>query len=306
VRNLAKLALFFSISYIVVFLSSTGLRFLALRVDWARTLPQKPEAFLTAIITAAYWALAMALYSSILLSLSYAIRGHYSVIMTVACLFILSLSFNFCISTVFENWAAVELTRKDGKPIGESGLILSNTLNKSETTVVLLRGSADPLGPRVTAEPNKPLFFQETVQIDPKSQLPPVPFEGDYPWFMKSLVSDLRISGEQLQHRYNEGLYSFLVYAGALICFLTSLNFILKFSVWPLANLFIGALAFRGVLSLETFFNSPEIQDVFGSFLRNQIPQMLIVPIIFAIFGLMVHLYSILVFVAKRRDDDDD
>jgi hypothetical protein len=306
VRNLAKLALFFSITYVVVFLSSTGLRFLALRVDWARTLPQRPETFLTAIITAAYWAFAMTLYCSILLSLSYAVRGHYSAIMTVACLFILSLSFNFGLSTVLENWATVIPAKIESKPIGESGLILSNTLNKNETTIILLRGSEEPLGPRVTAEPNQPLFFQETVAADSKFQLPPIPFEGDYPWFMKSLVSDLRLSGEQLQRRFNEGLYSFLIYAGALICFLTSLHFILKFSVWPLANLFIGALAFRGILSLETFFNSPEIQDVFGSFLRNQIPQMLTVPIIFACFGLLVHLYSILVFVAKRRDDDDD
>jgi hypothetical protein len=306
VKNLAKLALFFSLAYIVIFLFSTGFRFLALRVAWVRTLPQKPESFFTAIIAAACWALALALYSSILLSLSYASRGHYSIIMTVTCLFILSVSFNFGFSMILERLATAESAISGGKPIGENGLILSNTMNKNEKTIVLLQGATEPFGPHVTAEPNRPLVFQEAVAADPALKLPPVPFEADNPWFMKSIVNDLRLSGEQLQRRYNDGYFSFLIYAGALICFLISLNFIFKFSVWPLANLFIGALAFRGILSIETFLNSSDIQDTFGSFLGNQIPLMLAVPAIFAVFGVLAHIYAILVYIAKRRDDDDD
>jgi hypothetical protein len=304
VKNLAKLALFFSLTFAIILLVSTFLRFLGLRVDWARTLPQRPQAVLTAIIAAAHWALPLTLYGSILLSLSYAVRGRYSALMTVACVFILSICFGFGISSALDHWASVPPAQDSSVPLGESGLVLSNTLTKNETAIVLLKGPAEPLGPRVAAVPDRPLLFQEETDFDAEFDLPPVPFGDDTPWFLKSLSIDLRLSGEQLQRRFGEGAFSFLIYTGALVCFLGSLGFILRFSVWPLANIFLGALAFRGILSLETFFNSPEMQEVFGSFLRNRISPVLTVPLIFLFFGLLVHTYSVLVYIAKRRDDD--
>jgi hypothetical protein len=78
--------------------------------------------------------------------------------------------------------------------------------------------------------------------------------------------------------------------------------FVLKVSVWPLGGIFLGCLAFRGVLSLETFFNSPEMLDVFGSFLENRFPVALVVPLIFTGLGLLIHLYTFLVYLAKRQD----
>jgi hypothetical protein len=84
------------------------------------------------------------------------------------------------------------------------------------------------------------------------------------------------------------------------------LGFAIKFSAWPLANLFIGALAFRGILAVETFFNSPEMQEILDSFFKNLLPTTMAVPLIFFGFGLLAHTYSILIFIAKRRDDNED
>jgi hypothetical protein len=225
----------------------------------------------------------------------------------------------FCFSIFFalEHWESVPPAQTSGKPLGDKGLILSNSLSRNETAVILLGGSQEPQGPRVVLVPDQPMLFQESsnrrfddLRFDDQRpgagyELPPVPFGDDTPWFLKSLSIDIRLNSQQLHQRYNDGLFSFLIYAGALLFLMSSLGFAIKFSVWPLANLFLGILAFRGVLALETFFNSPEMQEIFDSFLKNMMPVSMAVPLIFLGFGLLVHSYSILVYAAKRRNDDD-
>jgi len=305
VKNLAKLALFFSLSFAIVFVAAIGVDYLALQVEWARILPQKPETFLTMIISAAHWALSLAMYTSILLSMSYAARRRCFAPMSMICVMLLSLLFNFGVSFALYHWESVPPAETNLKPMGEKGLILSNNLNRNETAVVLLNGTAEPLGPRVTAIPDRPLLFQEST-ANASISLPPIPFGDDSPWFIKSLSIDLKLSNEQLHKRFGEGLFSYFLYSGALIFMLCSFGLTInKFSVWPLANLFLGILAFRGVLAIETFFNSPEMQDLSGSFFKNVIPSTMMVPLIFLIFGLLVSTYSILFYAAKRRNEDD-
>ena len=305
-KNLAKLALLFSLSFAVLFLVAAVFRFLALHVEWVRTLPQKPETILTILIAACHWALSFAVYTSLLLSLGYAARQHYFAPLTIICIFILSLGFSFAISLGLEHWEFVPPAQTGNRSLGEPGLILSNALSRNETAIVLLKGPAEPRGPRVVAIPDQPLIFQAESAVSMESTLPPVPFGNVMPWFYQSIIIDIRLSAEYMQGRFNEGLIPFLIYAGALIFFLSSLGFVLKLSAWPLVNIFIGSLAFRGVLALETFLNSPEMQDAFASFLENRLPMPLVVPLIFCGFGLLVHIYSVLVYAAKIRSDDED
>lgn len=302
-KNLAKLVLFFSLSFAVLFLAATGVRFLALRVDWVRTLPQRPETVLTSLITAAQWALSLALYGSILSSLSYAARNSCFFITTVISLIILPLVFSLSISMGLKHWSFVPPAHNNTKPLGENGLILSNALSRSETAIILLKGPADPHGPRVAAIPGQPLIYQTEAPARAGLVLPPIPFGNETPWFLKSIAIDIRLNALEIQKRFSEGLIPFLVYTGALIFLLSSFGFLFKLSAWPLANLFLGCLAFRGILALEVFFNSPEMQEVFSSFLENRLPLDLAVPLIFCGIGLLVHIYSVLVFLAKKRDD---
>ena len=303
-RNLARLALFFSLSFVIIFLAATGFRYLSLIVDWARVLPQKPETYLTILITAAYWALSLATYLSIVITLSSAAKKNYFAPMIVICMMILTLGFNFGISSALYHWGYVPPAYMEGRQMGEDGLILSNSLNRNETAVILLKGSAQPLGPRVTAMPDRPLFYQEST-ANAQVSFPPIPFTDNSPWFMKSVAIDLRLNAEQLQKRFNEGVIPYFIYAGSLVFLLCSLGFIFKFSVWPLANLFLGILAFIGILTSESFFNTPEMQELFRTFLKDMLPSQLVVPLIFTGFGIMVHLYSVLVYVAKRRGKND-
>jgi hypothetical protein len=301
---LAKLTIFFSLTFIIIFVAVTGVKFLSLRVDWAKNLPPKPETYLTSLITAAHWALSLALFCSIIISLNYAGRRSFFALMSLIC--VMSLSFLFCygISSALERWKSVPPEKSSGITLGGKGLILSNTLNKNETAVILLNGTADPLGPRVISIPDQPLSYQRTASAS--FDLPPIPFGDDTPWFLKDIDIDIRLNAEMFQRKFSQGILSYLFYAGSLIYLLCSLGYVIKFSVWPLANLFLSTLAFRGILALNTFFNTQEMQMITASYLDNKIPAAYALPFIFLGFGTLVNLYSLLVFAAKRRVNDDD
>ena len=284
-------------------MAATGIKFLSLRVEWAKSLPVKPETSLTLILAAAHWALSLTLFSSILISLNYTIRRSFPPLMAIVCVITLSFLICFGISAALEQWKAVPPTHQTGIPLGGRGLILSNTLNRNETAVILLNGTVEPRGPRVTAIPGQPLIHQRSTSAN--FDLPPVPFGDDTPWFLKSLSIDIRLNAEVFQQKLREGFFSYFLYVGSLIFLLCSLGYTIKFSVWPLANLFLCTIAFRGILGFNTFFNTPEMREIISSFLDNKLPTGLALPLLFIGFGILVNLYSLLIYASKRRYDDD-
>ena len=284
---------------------STGLRFLAIRIEWAGVLPQQTKAVLTGLIAAARWALSLSIYGGILMGLSFAARE--KVFAPFAVLFIgaLSLIFVCFIGQVLKNWENVPAVVNPTQPLGGPGLIAANNALLEGTVVVLLQGPSDP-GRRVVAVPEKPLLYQTEFPGREVIAQSSGPFGNSNPWFLQSLDIDLRLSAENLRQRFDAGLIPFLIYAGALIVLLTSCLFVFNLSAWPMANLFLGCLAFRGIMALETFFNSPEMQDVFESFLQSRLPVPQAVPFIFCSVGILAYFYSFLVFIAGKRDINED
>jgi hypothetical protein len=304
VKKLVRLALFFSISFTVVLIIAAGFRFLVLRVALMSRLPPENEAVLLTIIAAVRWALSAALYGSILLSLSYAVRKSVFAPAVIISVIILSLSFSFGILL------GLEQLKHNVSPAPYSAGALSGPgviLTQANTSVVLLKGPEDSRGPRVTVFTDKPLLYQADPSGPNNSvpAIPPLPLEVESPWLLKSIAIDLRLNAEQLQSRLAAGIIPFFIYSGALVFFLVSLGFIFRLSVWPLANIFFGALVFRLILSAETFVNSPEMQDTFASFLGNRFSVSLAVPLIFCVFGVLVTIYSALVYLAQRRNRED-
>lgn len=283
------------------------MRYLVIWVDWARTLPRRPQSTLSGLIASARWALSLALYGSILLSLSYAARKRVPAPAAALFLAALSLAVTLGVLAALKHWGHIPPVRSTVKVLGGPGLILTNSRNPTDSAVILLAGPENPGGPRVVAIPEQPLLYQEESAgpFNTVPNLPPIPFWDDTPWFLKSLAIDLRLDSTQMERRYNEGFIPLLYYAGALIILLGSLGCVLKLSAWPLANLFLGCLAFRGVLALETFLNAPEIQDVFEAFLENRLPVALSTPLIFCTLGALLYIYSVLVYLAKRQTDED-
>jgi hypothetical protein len=303
VKKLFKLVIFFTLSFAILFLIATGLRFLALRVDWIRTLSHEKVSVLFELVNAARWALSLALYGGVIIGLSYAVRKEVFSPIAILCVIALTVGFTYGIGQLIENWEGTPSARVPAQPLGKPGVILANTARSTGTVIVLLQGPAEPDGGRVVATPGKPMAYQSEFagRNLPSASLPPAQFTDNTPWFLKSLSIDTRLNTEILKRYYNEGTLPFLMYTGSLVFFLCSLIFIFKLSAWPLANLFLGCLAFRGVLALETFFNTPEIQDTFDSFLQNRLPLPLVVPLIFCAVGLLAYLYSFLVFIARRQ-----
>jgi len=289
----------FLISFVIV----TCFRFLTLRVEWAKNLPPRPETALTLLLAAANWALSLTLFSTIIISINYAVRRNCFALISIVSVIVLSLLFTFGISIILAQMNFVPPAQSPGISMGDKGIILTNSLSKNETAVILLNGTAEPLGPRVAAIPNQPLVFHSTSNAS--VNLPPVPFRDDTPWFLKSISIDIRLNAEMIQRKFSEGFFPLLFYAGSLIFMLCSLNFIFRASNWPLANLFLSSLASCGILSLVGFLNTPEMQEIIGSFLRNIIPAALALPVFFMIFGGLLNIYSLLSFAAKRRSDDD-
>jgi hypothetical protein len=180
-------------------------------------------------------------------------------------------------------------------------------LSRRDNVMVLVRGPAEERGPRIVSIPGRPVFYQEEP-VGPNNTtlaLPPIPFRNDVPWLLESAAADFSLSGERLERRLEEGLVPFLIHAVPLFLLLGSLFFILRFSSWPLANLFLGALAFRGILAAETFVNSAEVQDALGAFLENRFPLSLTVPLLFTVSAFLVNLYTFLVFLAGKRNEED-
>jgi hypothetical protein len=306
VRNLAKLAVFFSLSFAILFIAATGLRFLAIRVEWVRTLSLERETVLLELISAARWALSLTLYGGIILGLGLSVNYRVFAPLAILCIAVLSIGFVGGIGLALENWEYVPPERTPTPSLGEPGVILANTTGPSGTVLVLLEGSAKPGGARVVATPGKPLLYQAEFAGRDQAliSLPPAPFTDNVPWFLKSLAIDVRLNAENLKQRLNDGLFSFLIYVGALIFLLCSFMFLQNFSVWRLANLFLTCLAFRGILVLETFFNSPEMLDAFDSFLQGRLSLWLVIPSIFVGVGFLIYLYSILVYVTRRQIRD--
>ena len=304
-RKLVKLVLFYSLSLAILFLVTTGLRFLVLRIEWVRALSLEREVVLVELITAARWALSLSVYGGILLGLSYAVRRGVFALTAIPCIALLTIGFTFGIGQLLEDWEHVPPAKIPTRPLGKPGLILSNNVRPAGTVLILLEGTAKPDGSRVVATPGKPLLYQERFPGKDMSllSLPPAPFSDNCPWFLKSLAIDLRLNAQNVRRQVNAGLLPFLMYAGTLVFLLCSLMFILKFSAWPLANLFLGCLAFRGVLALELFFKTPEMQEIFDSFLQNRVPLSWVVPLIFCAVGLLACLYSFLVYLVKRQSN---
>jgi hypothetical protein len=118
---------------------------------------------------------------------------------------------------------------------------------------------------------------------------------------MNGMLTDSALVSEQFGRRMAGGLIPFAIYVGALIFFLVSLRFVMDLSSWPLANLFSGAVVFRGILAFQTFLDSPIIQDFLLAFVDGRIEGSFLSPAIFAGLGVLILLYTFLVNLARGR-----
>ena len=308
-KNLAKLTLFFSLCFIAVFFASILLRLLASWVELTRIIPVGPEPIGDAVAIA-WKALPVALYLTILLTLSYTARCKMPVALSIIGIIIMACIFTLGVSFGITRSGAMNLALRPVTPLqGEAGLILT----QSNNSIVLLKDPGEIKGPRLVSIPGKPFIYQE-IPAGPNNtilSLPALSLGYNTPWFIRSLDIDFSLSAGELKERFSDNLFSFGLYAFSIIFLLASLRFLLEFSQWPLANFFLGALVFRLILMLEIFLNSGEINALAGSFLTDRVPPMLVTPVVFAVLGVLILLYTLLVHIARvagsaKRGENDE
>jgi hypothetical protein len=302
VKNFARLVMFFSLSFAALFFFASIVRYFQIRIEAVRRFPPNPDQPLEDLFFAIRWALPATIYTSLLFGLSYSVKHRIPAPLSMFCLLILASALGFAALAASDRLVRFPGPASLGKSLGGPGLLL----RQGDNAMVLLGDPGGDGGPRVVSIPGSPLNFQRFPGPgNSVLNLPSIPFRTGTAWFLQSLIIDFSLAGRQMADRFVEGPLFFLIYAAALIFLLSSLRFILDIGNWPLANLFLGALVFRGVLSLEIFLNSREIHDFLAGFIGDRIPPSLISPLAFCFLGFLVCLYSGLSFLAARKTDGD-
>ena len=308
-KNFAKLILSYCSLFILFFLAAVLIKYLGAWIEMARVAP--PGAGPGAAASDLAWkALPAAVYLATLCALNYAARRRAPIAITIMCLLILGFLLTAGGAVGISRSSSMKFALKPFSVIeSRPGLILT----QSDISIILLKGSDEPRGPRVVSIPGRPLVYQESPAGPNNSilSLPALPFGEKSPWFIRSVDLDLSLCANEMRLRLENSFPSFAIYVFSLLLLLCSLSYLINLSQWPLANIFIGMVIFRLVLALEIFLNTPEINSLLSSFFATpekggRFPPMLITPIIFTALGILLIFYTLLTRLAQFRRDDDD
>jgi hypothetical protein len=296
-NNIARLALFFSIFFIISFAFAGAFEWVRLAVETATTIPAGPSVKLGQFAEALWKVFPSTLYCAILMGLSYSARRRIAASAAMLSIFILAGGAALGLSLGLRNLKtgnADTVLGSGGEPktLGSPGLILS----RWDVTTTLLGDPGKGGGSRVVSIPGRPLIYQEKP-LGPDTAV--ALFRNERSALLRGLLVDSALAAEQLETRLNRGLLPFALYGGALILLLSSLRFVLDLSSWPLANLFCGILVFRGILAFQTFVDSRSVQAFIVAFFDNRIDGAILSPIIFAGLALLILLYSFLISLAR-------
>jgi hypothetical protein len=318
-KKLARFVIFFSLSFVLLLIFSVIFRFFAFWIESVRAVSNIMDAERAALITLIRRALPETLFLSILFSLSYSVRNKIPALLSIILLFVLSGSFTLGFFMGLEKIEAMDLPIFSNFPLTAENLALKPgiILSTRDMGMILLKENPGLFGsssgtagrtafsgfPRVISFPESALIYQE-VPISRDTTFFNLPLGENTPWFFQSMLIDLNMTARELDSRYKEGLASFFLHGFSLILLLVSLRFLFGLSSWPLANLFFGAIAFRGVLSLEIFLITPETEAIITAFLGNSIDGFLIRPLVFLSLSALVILYTLLAFLARRGKEE--
>jgi hypothetical protein len=294
VKNLAKLILSFTFSFIVILILA-GL--VGLLRNWTDTALLFPPAAVSSLSTVLSLALPVSFYFSLLFGISYSSRQRIPYVASLVTLLVLSLGLGIAASTGLSRLEKVNLPgiTVPSVPI-RPGLVLTVTPGDTPTRTVLLGGE----GARVLSLPGQALFF-EPASASYRGRQVRLPFREERNAVLSGISADFARSSRVFEAWFDAGLAPFALYAGSLSLFLISIGCLVNISFWPLANLFFGVLAFRGALALESFLNTAETRELLSSFAGSIIPESLINPVIFTVLGILILLYSGLVYLARGR-----
>jgi hypothetical protein len=299
VRKTAKLLLFFSLTFTILFLLSAGLGVLHVWIDAASSVPARPFAAFAEFIPSVEWALPFTLYTTTLMAMSYACRTKISTLGAFVVLFVFAFGFTYAVSLGISHAKGMDLPPLNigRETLGKPGLALGGR----GMTVVLLDDPANAAGERVVSMDDRALFYQPDP-AGPDGHPIPLPsalFKIKNIALFDGLLIDFSLAAKELSARFEDGFLPYAAYSGAIIFMLLSLVAVLDIGAWPLANIFIGAVLFRLALSFEVFIGQRETLEYLAGFLGRRVPVYLVTPGIIGAAGVLLAVYSVLVFAAR-------
>ncbi|MDR2344307.1 MAG: hypothetical protein LBD86_07240 [Spirochaetaceae bacterium] len=300
-KNYARVLLFFGLCFPILFAAAIGFDFLHAWVEAEAHIPFKNGIFPGEILESGRWALPFTLYLTVVFSINQGRRHKVAWPLIILTVVLLAGAFTFGISKCLSNVAAVSVPplETNSRFAGRQGLMLS----QPGTVITLLDRPSNAEGSRVVAIKDKELIYQKVpAGADGKMiGLPLLPFRNVSNWVSDPIVSDLSLSGRFIAARLDEGLVPYLSWTLSLILLLASLGLVFELSCWPLANIFLGLLVFRGVLAFEVFLNSEETMRYLTEFTRGLIPDTLITSVILASISALVLIYGFLIFLSNLK-----
>jgi hypothetical protein len=302
VKNFARLVLFIFIFFALTLALSIALSFLQLWDAAAAAVPARRYISFEEAADTVRWALSLTLYATALVSISYAQRSRVPPLLAFFTVALLTGALTTAAAQGLRNsrlMSAPPFAVNSGT-LGAAGLILDQ---RHDTIITLIDSPALETGSRVVSIPGRPLIYQE-LPLDENGEvlkLPPVKFGQAASPLYQALRQDFALSARELLSRFDQGLLPFFAWLGPLIILLVSLSYIFNIGAWPLANIFLCALVFRGTLLFEVFLNSADVRGYLSGFVRGLVPAPYITPLVFAALAALFMLYCILMHFARER-----
>jgi hypothetical protein len=305
VKSLARLILFFSITFILLLLISGILLFFSRWIQNSLRIPEQSLAVGTELFWAFKKALSFTLYTTILLSLSYSVRKSVG---ALPALFILTLGGTLLSAGLTEGLknlsapptsATLSSMVYKSRALGGSGLIRAYTTESGSTIQAVLNGSGEERGSLIAMEGTNALH-----KIDfpaPGTVVWKNPFDQGSIDTLRNLEGELFLSSDLFFHRADQGWLSLLIFAGTLSLFLASFQFVLRLTAWPLANLFLGALLFRFLVLLEQGIYSEEATGFIGILSQGLLPESLMAPAALLALTVLLNTYTLLLYLSRDR-----
>ncbi|MDR2397639.1 MAG: hypothetical protein LBD74_02640 [Spirochaetaceae bacterium] len=290
-KHTLRVAVVFSIGFASLFIIAMLIQWLYIRLE-----PTMPEGKFLGMAV-----LPLTLYGGILLTLRYTVRVGVPILQAVITVAILALGWSGVLVLGLERLTLPAHSQNTVLNLGSPGLILA----RSDKAQIFLPDPHNLQTPLVFAGIGPGLVYEATPDEETFQKglgYPLVSFRTEVPAFLQGILRDLASTATQFRSRLNQGFPAFMLYAGGLILVLSSLRCFFTLGAWPLANLGIGILVFRGVLALEALLNMPRTQRNLFLLSGSLIPQALLSPLILYALGILLLLYTgVSVLVKQRR-----
>ena len=306
-KGIARLILVINICFVIVFLLALSVSLFQLRVEILQTKPILFGVSAEELINAIHIAFPFTIYTAILLGLSYTARRNFPNLPSIIIVMIIGICYSFLISIGIKTLSNTLDESHSSKRIvlGSAGLIFSN----SDRITVFLEDPSNEQSPQVVATSNQPLEYKRTTTFQNSSEtaksfkvMSAIINENS---ILYTIRRDLDFLVIQFRNRLMENFIPFIVYMISMVFLLSSLRFIMDISVWPLASLFLGILAFRGILSLDVWIESRSSQIFLILFLGDYLPSWLITPLIFYVIGMVFLILTIISAIKRKRRFDE-